>query len=180
MNPLTIRPIEDAKDRLQAIAGILAESQRVLIPDYVEAGLGFDRDDWASRLEDPQTEWAFAIAPDGTPAGFTGWRYLPAMSHLHALFVAHTYQRRGYARALLAHHWRTVTERRPETQLFTLHVRQPAIWARRLYEEQGYRYYEPGDEATWPALETWIAFRQGQDRWPLSADKLLMFRVALR
>jgi len=177
MTAFTIRPVGATHTDIDAIAGILSESQRVLDPAFLAADRP-DHDDWAGRVNDPQTEWALALTPDRLPAGFAGWRYLPGTSHLHALFVADAYQRQGYARALLAHHWRTVMRRQPETQIFTLHVRKPAYWARALYERRGYRYYQAGDEEKWPALATWIDFRRSLGWWPLEDDKLLMFQPA--
>jgi ribosomal protein S18 acetylase RimI-like enzyme len=176
----TIHPFGGAARDLDTIAWLLSESQRVLVPDYSAASLGFDRDDWRARLNDPQTEWALVRAPDGTPAGLAGWRYLPTMSHLHAIFVAHAHQRRGYGSALLAYHWQTVLARQPETQLFTLHVREPAVWAQALYQRQGYRFYQAGDESRWPALKAWIAFCQARKRWPLPRGVRQMFQMSPR
>jgi len=173
-----IRPFNGAEADIDEIMRILRDSQQVIDPEFVAAGIGFERSRWAHHIRDAATEWILALAPNGKAAGFAGWRFLPGMSHLHALFVAHEYQRRGYGRALLHHHWRAVLERQTDTQLFTLHVRESATWARSLYLSEGYRFYEESDEEQWPALNAWIAACRTYDNWPLPAGKLLMFRPA--
>ena len=173
-----IRISDGSEADLDALTSILCDAHRLLDPDFLEAGVDFYRDAWGRRLREPDTEWAFLDAPDGTPAGFAGWRLRPLQSHLHALFVAAPYQRRGYARALLHYHWEAPLRRQPTIQCFTLHVREPAYWARRLYESEGYQYYQPGDECSWPALQVWIDACQDYGNWPLPPVKLLMHRAA--
>jgi len=176
MTTFTIRSVAGVGNDVDAIVGIISESQRVLDAEFLAAGGRANHDEWTGRVSDPQTEWVLAIAPDGSPAGFAGWRYLTTTSHLHALFVADAFQRQGCAGALIAHHWQTVIDHQPTTQIFTLHVRTPAYWARALYERQGYRYYQAGDEKTWPALTTWIDTCRSRGKWPLEDEKLLMFQ----
>jgi GNAT superfamily N-acetyltransferase len=175
----TLRVSDRSDGDLDALIAILRESQRILDPDFLEAGLGFDPVVWGRTLRDPQTEWVFLHAPDGAPAGFAGWRLNPTQCHLHALFVAAPHQRSGYGHALLEYHWQAALRRQPDIQRFTLHVRQVAYWARRLYESVGYQYYQGGDEARWPALQVWIANCQEYGAWPLPAAKLLMHRPAV-
>ncbi len=174
----TIRVSDRSDADLDTLIMLLRESQRILDPDFLEAGLGFDPDVWGRMLRDPDTEWVFLHAPDAAPAAFAGWRTRPTQCHLHALFVAAPYQRCGYGHALLEYHWRSALGQQSDVQRFTLHVREPAYWARRLYESAGYQYYQPGDEARWPALQVWIDACQQYGAWPLPATKLLMHRPA--
>jgi len=172
----TIRSFEGTEVDIDEMMRILRDSSRILEPGFVASGIGFERERWRLHIRDPQTEWILLVAPDGIVAGFAGWRFLPTMSHLHALFVAAAYQRRGYGRAMIHHHWQAVLERQADTQIVTLHVRQPATWAQELYLSEGYRFYQVGDEERWPALNVWIANCRQYDNWPLPAGKLLMFR----
>jgi len=129
-------------------------------------------------VADPATEWIFCHNSNGDHVGFAGWRLLPSICHLHALFVAEPYQHQGFARAMLRRHWERALERQPDTIIFTLHVRELATWARALYESGGYRYYQAGDEARWLELNLWIEACRQYGTWPLPLGKLLMFRPA--
>ena len=171
-----IRPFNGTESDLETLLAILIDSQRVLDPAFVAAGIGFERERWATSVRDPQTEWALACAPNGSVAGFAGWRYLPGLSHLHALFVGHEHQCRGYGSALIRYHWRAVLLQQPITNTFTLHVREPAYWAQALYERHGYRLYQPGDERQQVTLLTWIDACRRRDNWPLPVGKRLMWR----
>ena len=172
----TIRPFDGTEADVDRMMHVLREAWRALDPEFTTTGVSFEREQWSPHLRDPATEWILLFGPDGTAAGFAGWRYLPGTSHLHALFVAHAYQKRGYGRAMLRRHWETVQARQPDTVLFTLHVREPATWAQNLYLSEGYRFYRKGDEKTWAALMTWIDACRARQSWPLPAGKLLMFR----
>jgi ribosomal protein S18 acetylase RimI-like enzyme len=172
-----IRPFDGSEADVDAMVTILAESYRVLDLDFLRTGVGFERDVWRRHILDPQTEWILLCASHGRPAGFAGWRYLPAMSHLHALFVAASDQRRGHARAMLHYHWWAAHSRQPDIELLTLHVREQATWAQRLYEDEGYVYYQVGDEVLRPALKAWIENCRRNASWPLPDRKRLMYRT---
>jgi len=176
--PYTIRASNRSDSDLASLLAILRESYRVLDPDFLDAGLGFDAATWGRMLRDPDTDWAFLHAPDGQAAGFAGWRIRPIQCHLHALFVSADYQRHGYARAMLDYHWRAALRRQPNIRHFTLHVREFAAWARPLYESAGYHYYRPGEESIHPAIQSWIEACHDYGTWPLPPHKLLMHRPA--
>jgi len=179
----TIRVSDRSDDDFATLVTVLRASYRVLEPAFFDSGDAFDLDNWRRNLSDPDTEWIFlhsqaeSLREGNDPAaGFAGWRLKPTQCHLHALFAAAPYQRRGYARAMLHYHWEAALRREPGIERFTLHVREPAVWARSLYESEGYCYYQPGDEQTWPALQVWIDACRQHGRWPLPAGKLLMHR----
>jgi len=181
----TIRVSDRSAADLEAMLAALREAHRVLDPGFVDAGGGFDAERWRGSVRDPETEWIILHnlpqvsnlrEVSGPAAGFAGWRLKPTQCHLHALFVAAPYQRRGYGRAMLHYHWRAALRREPGIERFTLHVRELAVWARQLYESEGYRYYQPGDERIWPALQVWIGACRQHGAWPLPAGKLLMHR----
>ena len=174
----TIRPFDGSDADVERAVIVLREAYRVLEPTFVQPTPDFEAAAWAPRMREAGTEWAVLQAPDGHVAGFAGWRLNAVQSHLHALFVAHADQRRGYGRALLHYHWAAALRRCPSIEVFTLHVREPALWARWLYVSEGYRYYAPGAEETYPALNVWIDACRARGVWPLPAPKLLMYRPA--
>src|SRR5262249_5724533 len=141
---VTIRPALPGD--AEAIAQIVRESYARHAASHIPFDMPlYHEESHREAMLDPDTRW-IVLQEEARRVGVAMWRMLPAIAHLHLLFVSGESQGKGYGRLMLKHHQSESLTENPDTRLHTLHCLRDSQWAVRFYRHQGYSIYEPGDE----------------------------------
>ena len=137
----------------------------------------------SKKLTDPPWSWFntrgiyyFTLKSSNRIIGYSIWRIVKDVSHLHSFLVVADFQKKGIGSILLKYYEEKSMQLEPNINIFTLHTYKETKYTYIFYNKNGYKKYKRNDENIVDGLDTWTKNCKKYDDWPLKGNKVLFYK----
>lgn len=108
--------------------------------------------------------------------GYIIWRNIYNTSHLHSFLVSAQHQQKGAGTKALSYYESESLKINPNTNIFTLHSYKSTVYNHIFYQRNGYEIYDDNRQKI-DELNDWIENCKRHSDWPLTRNKVLLFKL---